>query len=120
MYSTSEIEAWLGRIEDVLDAIGRVEDFLERTSEKAFISDQWSIGALSYQLIIMAEATKALAPGLESRRPEIAWKQVWGMRNILAHEYGKADPHQIWVVATNDLAPLKAALLAERDYLTSC
>jgi uncharacterized protein with HEPN domain len=42
------------------------------------------------------------------------------MRNILAHEYGKADPHQIWVVATNDLAPLKAALLAERDYLTSC
>ncbi len=117
MSFTADRDIWLGRIDDVLQAISRVEGFVSRTAEAAFIADDWSIGALSYQLIIIAEATKALPPGLETRRPEIAWRQIWGMRNILAHEYGKADPHQIWTVATADLAPLKVALLAERDWL---
>jgi uncharacterized protein with HEPN domain len=42
------------------------------------------------------------------------------MRHRIAHEYLSVDFRLVWDVATNDLAPLRAALLKERDFLTSC
>ncbi len=63
---------------------------------------------------------KDLLDGTAERRPEIPWKQVRDMRHRIAHEYLSVDFRLVWDVATADLAPLRLALLKERDYLTSC
>jgi uncharacterized protein with HEPN domain len=117
MFSAAKREAWLGRVDDVLAAIDRVEAFLRRTFVEAFRLDEWAVGAVAYQLIIMAEATKAMAPGIEQRHPDFPWLKMWGMRNVLAHEYGRIDPEIVWAVASDRFAPLRAAMLAERDWL---
>ena len=116
MFSAAKREIWLSRIEDVLAVIDRVDEYLAKIDREAFLADAWSIAAVSYQLIVIAEATKAMAPGLAERHPAVPWRAVWGMRNILAHEYGKVRPSEVWQAAIN-LAPLRAAMLAERDWL---
>ncbi|WP_235062947.1 HepT-like ribonuclease domain-containing protein [Paramagnetospirillum caucaseum] len=107
-------------MDDIIGALNRIEDFIGRTSKPAFLADEILISAVTYQLFIVGEAARHLAPGLEERHPSIPWREMRGMRNIIAHEYGAVDSGAVWDVTTNDLAPLRLAMMAERDFLTSC
>ena len=42
-----------------------------------------------------------------SHYPEIPWKKIIGLRNIISHEYANIDYEIIWVVITKHLPPLK-------------
>ena len=76
--------------------------------------------AVMHLIMIIGEAAKNLASGIEARCPDIPWRDIRSMRDRIVHEYGTTNPRMVWQVATNDLAPLRIALIAERDYLTSC
>ncbi|WP_239988651.1 HepT-like ribonuclease domain-containing protein [Paramagnetospirillum kuznetsovii] len=103
-----------------MDAITRIEEFIDHGGKADFLANGMLVSAVTYQLFIIGEASRHLAPGVEGRHPFIAWREMRGMRNVIAHEYGTVDPGVVWDVATTDLAPLRVALLAERDWLTSC
>ncbi len=120
MSSPFDLEKWVGRIEDILAAIDRIEAFLDRRSEAVFIKDEILVSAVTYQLFIIGEASTHLPPDIAERHPSVPWKEMRGMRNVIAHEYGSVDARIVWQVATTNLAPLRLALLAERDWLTSC
>lgn len=45
-------------------------------------------------------------------RPEIPWKQVKGMRDVIAHGYFDVDASYIADVILNDLTPLENACIA--------
>lgn len=38
--------------------------------------------------------------------PQVAWKKVIGLRNIISHEYANIDYDIIWVVIVKYIAPL--------------
>ncbi|CAA7619229.1 DUF86 domain-containing protein [Magnetospirillum sp. SS-4] len=88
-------ERALQRVADILDSIAEIDGFI-------------------------GEAAKHLAPGIEDRFPEIPWRDIRSMRDRIMHEYGSINPRLVWRIATTDLAPLRDALTAERDFLTSC
>ena len=117
--SSEERERAVQRVDDILDSIAEIEGFIAGLGEQAFLADRKCVLAVTHLIMIIGEAAKNLAPGLEDRRSEIPWRDVRSMRDRIVHEYGSINPRLVWRIATNDLAPLKAALLAERDYLTS-
>jgi uncharacterized protein with HEPN domain len=43
-------------------------------------------------------------------RPDLPWKQIAGMRNIIAHEYLGIDMTIAWEVVEIHIAPLKNAI----------
>ena len=45
-----------------------------------------------------------------SPSPEIDWKNVKGLRDIIAHHYFEVDADQIWWIIENELQPLKKAI----------
>lgn len=47
---------------------------------------------------------------LFSKYPEIPWKQIIGMRNILSHEYLSIDPDLIFDIISQEIEPLKEML----------
>ena len=47
---------------------------------------------------------------LLSTYPEIDWKNVKGLRDIIAHHYFEVDADQIWWIIENELQPLKMAI----------
>lgn len=47
---------------------------------------------------------------LFSKYPEIPWKQIIGMRNILSHEYLSIDPDLIFDIISQEIEPLKETL----------
>ena len=41
-----------------------------------------------------------------SKYPDIPWKEIMGLRDIIAHEYHRIDEEEIFNVMQNDLVPL--------------
>jgi uncharacterized protein with HEPN domain len=70
--------------------------------------------ALLYNLLILGEAVKGLGEATKARRPEIPWRQIAGLRDLLAHEYYRIDAVEIDRIIEHDLAPLGAAITALR------
>ena len=55
---------------------------------------------------IIGEAATRLALETQSLFPNVPFRSMRGMRNIIAHDYGDVDIEQVWKTATTDLDAL--------------
>ncbi|MGD1858985.1 MAG: DUF86 domain-containing protein [Leptolyngbyaceae cyanobacterium] len=62
--------------------------------------------AILYQVIVIGEAVKRLSPDFRERYPDIPWRAIAGMRDVLAHQYDKIDLKDLWAVITTDIPQL--------------
>jgi len=82
--------------------------------EAAFYADAKTQDAVIRNLEIIGQAVRDLGSGeLESRHPDIPWRQVAGLRNVLAHQYLGVDLSLVWNVVVRHLPPLRTAIEAE-------
>jgi len=63
---------------------------------------------------IISEASRRIPAHLRDTRPEIPWKEVMGIGNVLRHEYQRTDDEVTWRVVTDRLPELRAAVEAIR------
>ncbi|MET3582212.1 uncharacterized protein with HEPN domain [Mesorhizobium robiniae] len=59
---------------------------------------------------IISEATRHIPDDLIALAPEIPWKQVRGIGDILRHEYHKTSDAIVWTVVTDSLPSLRLAV----------
>jgi uncharacterized protein with HEPN domain len=50
------------------------------------------------------------APGTQQRHPEVDWRAIAGMRNVLVHNYLEIDLDVVWSVIEGDLDALESAV----------
>ena len=55
-------------------------------------------------------ARNGLDESFVEAHPGIPWKQMYGLRNRIAHDYEGVQMKIIWETITNDFAPLRDAL----------
>jgi uncharacterized protein with HEPN domain len=67
---------------------------------------------------IISEASRHIPAGLKSLAPDIPWRQIAAIGNLLRHEYQRADITATWNIVTEHLPPLASAiknLIAEAE-----
>ena len=96
------------RLLHIRDAIGTIRSYV--TDEASFLASPLVQDAVIRNLEIIGEATKAIDPQLRSRRSDIPWAQVAGLRDRLIHGYFTVDPRLVWHVVRNELASLDDAV----------
>ena len=104
---------------DILELIERIERQTGALTREVFLQDADVQDATAYRLLAIGEAAKDLGDELKSRHPHIPWRQVLGMRNILAHEYFTRESEVIWETLKAGLPELAAACRAELAHLGS-
>lgn len=103
-------------LHDILEAIERVEEITRGKSLEAFEAN-WQLRWLVQRAIeIISEASRAIPDDLANTRPEIPWRKVRGIGNVLRHDYEGLSDRVIWNVVVDELPRLKASveLLAEK------
>ena len=101
---------------DIVNAAKRVLQFAEGLDKSVLASNEEKQSAILYQVIVMGEATKRLSLEFRAKYPEIPWKDIAGMRDILAHQYDRVNLNTLWDVIKTDIPeilPLLEALLPD-------
>jgi uncharacterized protein with HEPN domain len=55
------------------------------------------------QIEIVGEAARHISLDFQQAHPEIPWRSITGLRNILIHEYGEIKQERVWGVVSDDL-----------------
>ena len=64
------------------------------------------------QLEIIGEASKRITEGLKSNLPDIPWRRIAGLRDVLIHQYMGVDLAAVWEITQKDLPHLQGRLRA--------
>ncbi|HEU0076810.1 MAG TPA: DUF86 domain-containing protein [Longimicrobiaceae bacterium] len=98
---------WLA---DILIAARLVRQFVAGVSREELEADVMRESAIARQLEIVGEAAKNVSPEFRAAHPEIPWKAMAGMRDILIHAYRTVDRDVVWTAVTVSVPALIASL----------
>jgi uncharacterized protein with HEPN domain len=105
---------WRLRIEDILEAAGRIETYIAGLVFEQFQGDRKTVDAVVRNLEVIGEAARHLVTIQADLPVDIPWADIAGMRNVLIHAYFGVDLGIVWQTATVDVPALAAKLRSPR------
>ena len=94
------------RLVDILDAIKILEKSLHPNKELYLLNELEFLGVIRC-IEVLGEACKNLSDDFKNKYPDVPWRQIANMRNILIHQYFKIDTEKVEKVVKQDLPALK-------------
>ena len=90
-------------LEDMLQSMDRIEEYLSSLDFKKFKQTYLVVDAIIRNFEIIGEVSKNIPTYIQQKYPEIPWKKMYGLRNLIAHEYFGIDYEMIWEIAKRNL-----------------
>ena len=96
--------------DDILQAIANIEADTAGVEFEGFVADRRVRQLVERNLEIISEASRRIPDHLKATEPDVPWREIAGIGNVLRHDYGAVQPETLWRVRTHRLAALKAAV----------
>jgi uncharacterized protein with HEPN domain len=94
-------------IDDVLQACQDILDFTQNICNADELGkDRRTFLAVVRSLEIIGEATRQMPRIFREKHPEVPWREVASLRNVIAHEYFGLDNDIIWDVIQTQIPTL--------------
>ncbi len=97
---------WSLRVQDILRAINSIQQCTNGMTRADFEANETVIQAVLYNLIVIGEAAVNIPTDIQERLPELPWRLMSDMRNLIAHEYFRVDSEIIWDTVQNNIPRL--------------
>jgi uncharacterized protein with HEPN domain len=59
---------------------------------------------------VIGEAVKRIPESMKEERPDIPWRRIAGLRDVLIHQYMRVDLEAVWAIVRDDLPEFKQAV----------
>lgn len=105
-------------VDDILEAIEKIERYVEGLTIDKFARDTKTIDAVIRNFEIIGEATKHITEEMRKEHPNVPWKDMAGMRDKLIHEYFGVKLEVVWKTIKErlpEVKPLIKEVLEEMD-----
>ena len=97
---------------DMLQAADEARALCDGYTFETIEGDRRTLLALERLMELVGEAARRVSDEFQRAHPEIAWRNIIGLRNVLAHDYGRIDHRRLYFAATKDAAALSGILRA--------
>lgn len=101
-------------IDDILEAIKKIEKYAKGLTFEELKENDLVIDGVVRNLEIIGEAAKNIPASVKQKYPDIEWKKISGLRDILAHEYFGVDLEVVWNIVTEKIPVLKKNIMRIR------
>lgn len=102
--------SWELFFRDMLESATKVKRYTVGREFGTFVADEMVYDAVLYNLQILGEAAKKIPDQVRQRYPEIDWRGVAGLRDVLSHAYSALDNATLWKIVSADIPRLLAPL----------
>jgi len=93
----------------ILEAVDKVITYT-KDGYSYFADDAKTQDAVVRNFEIIGEAARKVSDATKQQYPNLPWKAMIGLRNILIHDYAGVDLNRVWDVIQNHLPTLKSDL----------
>lgn len=101
----------------IIESIGYIEEYTRGKTREDFLHIVELQDKVVRRLEIIGEAVRHLSVTLKSEHPDVPWKEIAGMRDVLIHEYFGIDMELTWEAATIDVLKLKRRVIKIKQRL---
>ncbi len=90
-------------LQDILKACEYIKEFVEDINFDQFLKDEKTLSAVIQKFEIIGEATRNVPKFIKEKYPNVAWKDMAGMRDHLIHGYFGVDYLLVWDTIKSDI-----------------
>jgi len=94
-------------LEDIREHCVEIADHVRGLDYQGFLSERSTYKAVLYSLLVIGEAANHVPEELRSRYPEVEWRRITGLRNVLAHGYFALRDPVLWETVRTDVPVLR-------------
>ena len=94
------------RLIDIRDAARAARRFVKGKKAADVVTDELLAAALIQKITIIGEAAGRVSGERQAELPQLPWREMIGMRNLVTHDYWQVDPAILWRTITRDLPKL--------------
>lgn len=95
---------------DIFNACESIGRFIQNKTRDDFYDNEMLQEAVIRKIEIIGEASSRVSDELKNKFPDLPWRKMRAMRNILIHMYDELELVIIWDTAIKDIPRLKEQL----------
>ena len=95
--------SWELFLRDMLEAARKVIRFTADRQLESFVVDEMAYDATLRNLEVLGEAAKSIPEEVRQRHPDVDWRGLAGLRDVLAHAYFALDDPTLWKIVQIDI-----------------
>lgn len=93
---------------DVVLAAQQIRRYSQGIDRAQLESSDEKQASILYRIIIIGEATKRISQTFREQHPDVAWREMAGMRDRITHAYDQVNLDVVWDVIQNKIPELLA------------
>ena len=106
------LKLWL---DEISNSIYKIQKNTHSIAKQEFFDDDRIYDSVILNLQIIGEASKNIPEDIRDRYPEIEWRKIIGLRNVISHAYFSLELDIIWDIVQTKIPPLKTTIALYRD-----
>ena len=98
-------------VEKMIEIIEKLQSYIGDNDYASFSNNDMLIDACVFNLSQLGEVANRIDVEYEEAHQEIPWRQIYGLRNRIIHDYEGINLKLIWEIIKDDLPELLEKLI---------